>query len=1125
MKASTTFSQLLICHVKKIGQWLCCFLYFILPSNSIDAQSLNVVSNITVVESAGTAVFTVNLSSAAAGTVTVNYTTSNGGASNPSDYLTTSGTLTFIAGETTKTVSVTIINDFLFEFTESFSFVISNATGANINNPSRSCSITNDDPQFSIAAASSNISESAGSQSYTVTLSAPQLYNASINYATSNLNALAGSDYVATSGLLNFAPGETTKVFTVPIINDYLNEIGSENFRVTISSPQNTDAGMPMSMSTVNADVSITNDDPTFSISAASSSISESAGSQLFTITLSSAQAYTASINYATTNLSAISGTDYVATSGTLSFAAGETTKVISVLILNDFLYEVGSENFRVTISAPLNSDVGLPMSIVNANADVSILNDDPQFSISAASTIIIESAGVQTYTVTLTAPQVYNSSVNYASSNLNAISGVDYVATSGTLLFAPGETTKVITVSILNDYINEVGSENYRVTISAPQNTDAGMPMSISNANADVSITNDDPTFSISAASSTILESAGTQLYTITLSSAQVYNSSIQYTTSNLSALAGTDYVATSGTLQFAPGETSKVIIVPIINDYIYEAGSQNFRFTISAAQNTDVSMPMSISTATADVGITNDDPLLSVASASYSVSELIGVQTYSITLSAVQSYNVSVNYATTNINAIAGNDYVSTTGSVNFAPGETTKVVLVPIINDYLFENSAEIFRFTISNAQNTDSLMPMSIGTGNADVSIADDDPRINISNAANITEAFTYQNFTVTMTAPQSYPVSVDYIAQGLTAVVGTDFTFSSCILTVQFAPGETTKNIAIRILDDAVAEPSQTYSVILSNARNTAVNMPMSLNTSSGTGNIIDNDGAGCGSNVLGVPVISGTTIYCPSTNLALSVAPVPGAIGYSWIGPNSFSASGNSISIANVSAIHSGVYTVKAYKSGSTICDSSVAVSVNVAVVPCASTVSLKLYIEGYYLDSGKMAAVLYNHGETDNATITDSVELALHNDTAPYALVTTQKVGLFTNGTILATFPSITGTYYVAVKHSSAVQTWSAIPLTLGPNPAVYDFTNSASQAFGSNLVMVDPGVFALYNGDINQDDNIDLLDASIMEEKISNFETCFLPTDLNGDGNTDLLDSPYLENNINLFVFSNHP
>jgi hypothetical protein len=87
------------------------------------------------------------------------------------------------------------------------------------------------------------------------------------------------------------------------------------------------------------------------------------------------------------------------------------------------------------------------------------------------------------------------------------------------------------------------------------------------------------------------------------------------------------------------------------------------------------------------------------------------------------------------------------------------------------------------------------------------------------------------------------------------------------------------------------------------------------------------------------------------------------------------------------------------------------------------------------------------------------------------------------------------------------------------------YDFTTSANKAYGANQSEVENGVWALFSGDINQDENIDLLDLNNIEIDINNFLFGYLATDINGDGNVDLLDIPIVEGNINDFIFSLKP
>ena len=192
--------------------------------------------------------------------------------------------------------------------------------------------------------------------------------------------------------------------------------------------------------------------------------------------------------------------------------------------------------------------------------------------------------------------------------------------------------------------------------------------------------------------------------------------------------------------------------------------------------------------------------------------------------------------------------------------------------------------------------------------------------------------------------------------------------------------------------------------------------------------------------------------------------------------------------------------------------------------------VNLHLFIQGYW-DSGSsaMSPVLSNQGVTASATACDSIDVELR-DITTYAMVQSVRTMLNQNGTASCVFPpesgaSITGNYYIAVKHRSAIQTWSAFPVTVGSTPVSYNFTTAASQAYGSNQIEVSPGVWAFYSGDIVVDENIDLLDVGAVENDISNFSYGYVSTDLNGDGNVDLLDSPVVEANISNFVFSYHP
>ena len=154
-----------------------------------------------------------------------------------------------------------------------------------------------------------------------------------------------------------------------------------------------------------------------------------------------------------------------------------------------------------------------------------------------------------------------------------------------------------------------------------------------------------------------------------------------------------------------------------------------------------------------------------------------------------------------------------------------------------------------------------------------------------------------------------------------------------------------------------------------------------------------------------------------------------------------------------------------------------------------------------------------------------DTVTIQLRQSTAPYNIVSESKSVLQTNGQIrFSGNASLGQSYYIVLIHRNTVQSWSANPVTITEN-TFYDFTSDATQAYGANQIEVEPNTWALYSGDIEPDENVDLLDLGDLESDITNFSFGYVATDLNGDGNVDLLDSPVIEPNISNFIFSFHP
>lgn len=171
---------------------------------------------------------------AVAATSTVQFATANGTAVAPGDYTATSGTLTFNPGDATKTVAVNIVPDNIDESNETFVVNLSNPTGASISRAQGTATITDDDTSMVVIADGAPAFEGSPFV-FAVTLSTPSATTITVNFATADNTAIAGSDYTATSGTLTFAPGEVFKTISVPTLIDTTIE-PNETFFVNLTS-------------------------------------------------------------------------------------------------------------------------------------------------------------------------------------------------------------------------------------------------------------------------------------------------------------------------------------------------------------------------------------------------------------------------------------------------------------------------------------------------------------------------------------------------------------------------------------------------------------------------------------------------------------------------------------------------------------------------------------------------------------------------------------------------------------------------------------------------------------------------------------------------------------------------
>lgn len=787
-------------------------------SNSVTASSGVVqfaAATATIGESGTLIPLTVTRTGGLGSTTSVEYTSANATAEAGSDYEAVSGTLTFGAGESSKTVNVPITADAFDEVDESFTVTLGNVIGGQLGAPATTTVTITDDDALPVLGISdpSVVEGNSGTTSivFQVSLASASAQAVAVDYTTVDGTASSGSDYGARFGTLTFAPGEITRTITVTVNGDVAAE-GDEVFTVVLSNVANATIGDSSGTGT------ITNDDGSPSIAIEDATVIEGNGgatsaSIVVTLTHPSGSAVTA--DWMTAGNTASSGSDFTASSGSVTFAPGVTSQTVVVPLLGDTTVE-GNESFFVDLTNPLNGTIG------DAQSMVTVVDDDGSPALTISDLAVDESAGTATLTVLLAPASAQTVTAAWTTVNGTAVSGSDFVSSSGTVTFSAGQTARTIDITLTNDSVAE-SAETFTLSLSTPSNA------TIADGDATITLIDDDPVPTISVQDEGVLEGS-VLTFTVTLSNARDLPVSVQYSTATGSAGPG-DFTSVSGTLLFAPGELTKTIPVPTSTDVLQEP-EELFFLDLSGATGGTVTRPRATGTITDDDGA----PSLVIGNANV-VEGNAGVATASflVTLAGSATQTVSVEYATADGTASAGSDYAATSGQLLFPAGTTTRTIEVPVIGDLTVE-PGETFFLNLSNAAGASIADNQGFATiSNDDVAavipnVTVDDAGVLEGNAGTAT-----LTFVISLSAATTTTVTVDYATANGTAVAGADY--GAVTGTVVFAPGVVTRTVHVAIAGDLAVEGNETFSFQLTNAANATVIDAVA------TGTILDDDTA------------------------------------------------------------------------------------------------------------------------------------------------------------------------------------------------------------------------------------------------------------------------------------------
>ena len=682
--------------------------------------------------------FTITRSGNMSESATVDYVVSGSGvnAATTDDFngIFPSGSVTFVAGQTSQVITIDVSGDTVVELAETFDVRLTSAVGTAIANSNATGTITNDDTSFTIAAVSaSKLEGNTGSTpfTFTVTRNGVTTGTGSVKYAVtgSGTSPAVAADFAATIGSVSFAIGETSKLVTINVKGETAFEL-DEAFAVTLNTPVGGILG-----TTAAATGTILNDDTAVTIAATDAIKAEGTGntptSFTFTVTRLGNLNVASTVKYAVaangSGAATAAATDFIDhkfPKGNVTFAAGEATKLITVPVVAESALE-GNEGFKVTLAARTGATLGAATV-----ATGTIQNDDASLSIAATSAVKAEGTGATptafTFTVTRTGDVtgVVSATYSVGGAAKDGANATDFGGSfpAGTVEFAANETTKPVTINVTSDTIGET-NEGFLVTLSNPTNAILGT--TVSNG----TITNDDTSFSVipvnatsasKAEGSTTANPPGNTAFTFTVTRIGLpVAGSVEF------AVIGSgdnpadigDFMndtLPTGTLTFAANKATQTLTINVRADRLVELQEG---FTVMLANPVGATL----ANATANGTILNDDTTFAIAATDATKAEGnagLTAFTFTVTRDGVTTGKASVKFVVTSggLDPAIAADFGThvPANSVSFTAGETSKLITINVKGDVTTETD-EGFLVTLSSPSTGATIITASaLGT---------------------------------------------------------------------------------------------------------------------------------------------------------------------------------------------------------------------------------------------------------------------------------------------------------------------------------------------------------------------------------------------------------------------------
>ncbi|MFO1163211.1 MAG: Calx-beta domain-containing protein [Reyranellaceae bacterium] len=781
-----------------------------------------------VVGEGAPAAFVLRLGQPAAGSVSVTYSISTGTASNTTDYWFNTDTIRFAAGETVKVVTIPTIDDVGVEPAEFFLLSLTSPQGLTLARSKIMANIIDNDAVTAaplVSVSDTIVNEDVGDAHFTITLDQASATPITVTYKTVDGSAVAGSDYVGVSSSVVFLPGEMAKTIAVQVLDDAVAE-GDEklSFQVTAATGGAVLAD-PQGVATIEHNDGITAATPILNFDDVVVSEGPNAFAT-FVLRLNQPSTSVTAVTYTSAFSTAANGFDYISVGDTIRFAPGETVQVVKIPILDDAAIE-STESVVLQLSSPQG------LTLAKSNAVGKIIDNDtigtaPLMLVGDA--LVNEGDGFAHLAITLDRASASMITVNVQTIDGSAVAGSDYLGVATTVVFLPGETAKTVDVQLVDDAVAEP-EEKFGIQLS-------GVTGGAVLADSDGTVTIDRSDGAVAAlpvlnVEDIIVGEGGSSMATFILRLTQPSASvtSVSLTLSSATASSTNDYLFLTEKFTFAPGETVKTYSIPIVEDALVEQ-AESFVLGLNSAQGLALGRTVALATIL-DNDTTGAAPLLSVNNVF--VNEADGDARFTLMLDRASSTPITVSYQTADGLAQAGLNYVAAASSVVFLPGETVKTVAVQLIDDGLPQADETL------NLQITGATGGAVVADGVGTALIARSDlptavPVLNVDDVLVSEGGTSVASFVLRLSQPSATAASVSYSIQSGTANFQDLNTTSDGAGTVTFAPGETIRVVSVSIINDAIVEPVENFSLSLSGAQG------LTLGRTSIAATIIDDDG-------------------------------------------------------------------------------------------------------------------------------------------------------------------------------------------------------------------------------------------------------------------------------------------